>query len=160
MVSLKTIKKRLKSGPKSTGCNTITPVNSDQNDIRGTENPACDIWASETDFDSVEKIDSTTHRQLSLPEVKSTTHNELDIKGNFLQESHQGYTDKNRSARDRLTKRSHVGPMSFHNSKRAFRKMSATSMLATETECVGDNFGMLVTNLIRLKIANIKKSPP
>ena len=86
MVSLKTIKKRLKSGPKSTGCNTITPVNSDQNGIRGTENPACDIWASETDFDSVEKIDSTTHRQLSLPEVKSTTHIELDIKGNFLQE--------------------------------------------------------------------------
>ena len=98
MVSLKTIKKRLKSGPKSTGCNTITPVNSDQNGIRGTENPACDIWASETDFDSVQKIDSTTHRQLSLPEVKSTTHNELDIKGNFLQErSHQGSTDLNRS---------------------------------------------------------------
>ena len=98
MVSLKTIKKRLKTGPKSTGCNTITPVNSDQNGIRGTENPACDIWASETDFDSVQKIDSTTHRQLSLPEVKSTTHNELDIKGNFLQErSHQGSTDQYRS---------------------------------------------------------------
>ena len=83
MVSLKTIKKRLKSGPKSTGCNTITPVNSDQNGIRGTENPACDIWASES-FDSVEKVESTTHRQLSLPEVKSTTHNELNIPGNFL----------------------------------------------------------------------------
>ena len=85
MVSLKTIKKRLKSGPKPTGCNTITPVNSDQNGIRGTENPACDIWASES-FDSVEKIDSTTHRQLSLPEIKSTSHNEIDIQGNFLQE--------------------------------------------------------------------------
>ena len=118
MVSLKTIKKRLKTGPKSTGCNTITPVNSDQNGIRGTENPACDIWASETDFDSVQKIDSTTHRQLSLPEVKSTTHNEIDIKGNFLQErSHQGSTvrgprtNTDRS-RDRLTKRSYVGPTS------------------------------------------------
>ena len=88
MVSLKTIKKRLKSGSKSTGCNTITPVNSDQNGIRGTENPACDIWASES-FDSVEKIDSTTHRQLSLPEVKSTSHNEIDIQGNFLQELSQ-----------------------------------------------------------------------
>ena len=144
MVSLKTIKKRLKSGPKSTGCNTITPVNSDQNDIRGTENPACDIWASETDFDSVEKIDSTTHRQLSLPEVKSTTHNELDIKGNFVQKrSHQGSMTQNRS----VPRPSHVEPTLFITMlllqfRKSFPKISATSMLVTETECVGHNFGM------------------
>lgn len=83
MVSLKTIKKRLKTSSKA-GCNTITPVNSDQNGIRGTENPACDIWASES-FDSVQKIDQTTHRQLSLPQVKSTSIDELDIQGIFYE---------------------------------------------------------------------------
>ena len=81
MVSLRTIKKRLKSSSR-TGCYTITPVSSDINGIRGTKNPACDVFESES-FDSVEKIEPTTNRQLSLPQVKSTSNNELDIQGNF-----------------------------------------------------------------------------
>ena len=81
MVSLRTIKKRLKSSSR-TGCYTITPINSDINGIGGTKNPACDVFESES-FDSVEKIEPTTNRQLSLPQVKSTSNNELDIQGNF-----------------------------------------------------------------------------
>lgn len=89
MAAIKLAIKRLKSGS-----NIITPAeNGDHNDIRGVENPACDIldgFESEL-FDLVEKIEparrklkkSTTHRQFILPEVNSI-HIELNFQGNCM----------------------------------------------------------------------------